>query len=114
MKQWIIAAAVAGTLIFSGNVLAATMQDLIYQGKTANDMALFHGTKHLERGLKCADCHNKDIFPQKKFGAEKITMKSIAAGKHCGACHNGSRAFSVTGNCNRCHPIKSADMVIYD
>jgi len=96
------------------SVFAASMKDLLYQGTTANDMALFHGDKHLNRGIKCKDCHNKDIFPEKKFGAAKITMKTIAAGKHCGACHNGKQAFSVTGKCNVCHPNKSGDMIIYD
>jgi c(7)-type cytochrome triheme protein len=115
MKRFFMAGVVAtGIAMTAVGGLAASMQDLIYQGTTANDMAIFHGKKHLERGIKCAECHNKDVFPEKKFGSVKITMKTIAQGKHCGVCHNGKRAFGVTGNCNRCHPIKSGDMVIYD
>lgn len=115
MKKFIVAAMVMmGIVMTAAGVFGAAMQDLLYQGTTANDMAIFHGEKHLKQGLKCADCHNRDIFPEKKFGAAKITMKTIAQGKHCGACHNGKRAFGITGTCNRCHPIKSPDMVIYD
>ena len=101
-------------LTISLPVFGASMRDLLYQGTTSKDMALFHGDQHLKKGLTCNDCHNKDIFPVKKFGAAKITMKSIAQGKHCGACHNGVRAFAVTGKCNLCHPNKTADMVVYD
>ena len=114
MKRLILAGVVAAIMMTAAGGFGATMQDLIYQGATANDMAIFHGKGHLERGIKCAECHNKDVFPEKKFGAVKITMKTIAQGKHCGVCHNVKRAFGVTGNCSRCHPIKSGDMVIYD
>lgn len=115
MKRMVVAVvAVAGVMLTVVGGFGATMRDLMYQGTSGNDMALFHGDKHLKKGLTCKDCHNEKIFPQKKFGAAKITMKTIAAGKHCGACHDGRRAFGITGNCNRCHPNKSADMVIYD
>jgi c(7)-type cytochrome triheme protein len=30
-------------------------------------------------------------------------MEEIYAGRLCGVCHNGKRAFSPAGNCNRCH-----------
>lgn len=106
----------AGTLVLAIATASygASMHDLLYQGANGNDMAIFHAKKHAEKGLVCKDCHNKDIFPAKKFGSAKITMKTIAAGKHCGTCHNGVKAFSVTGKCNLCHPQKSADMVVYD
>lgn len=103
-----------GMLMIAVNGHSASMRDLLYQGTSGNDMAIFHADKHLKQGLKCTDCHNKDIFPEKKFGAAKITMKSIAAGKHCGFCHNGQKAFGITGKCNMCHPKKSGDMTVYD
>jgi c(7)-type cytochrome triheme protein len=30
-------------------------------------------------------------------------MEQVAEGESCGTCHNGKRAFSVTGNCKMCH-----------
>ena len=76
MKRFIMAGVVAGIMMTAAGGFGATMQDLIYQGATANDMAIFHGKGHLERGIKCAECHNKDVFPEKKFGAVKVTMKT--------------------------------------
>ncbi|MDX1581818.1 MAG: cytochrome c3 family protein [Alphaproteobacteria bacterium] len=38
-----------------------------------------------------------------KQGETEITMEAIYAGRLCGVCHNGQRAFDAKGNCNRCH-----------
>ncbi len=61
---------------------------------------IFDGKKHADKGLKCNDCHPK-LFQMKK-GAQKITMKDINAGKFCGACHNGQKAFKPVF-CKKCH-----------
>lgn len=49
----------------------------------------------------CNDCHTK-LF-EFKAGAKHNTMADMNAGKSCGACHNGDRAFSVKGGCYKCH-----------
>jgi c(7)-type cytochrome triheme protein len=38
-------------------------------------------------------------------GGVALTMDKMAAGKFCGACHNGKRAFSVMDGdkCATCH-----------
>jgi len=64
---------------------------------------VFDGKVHKDAGLVCKDCHNKDMFPAMKQGTVKITMQEIYAGRLCGVCHNGQRAFGTKGNCNRCH-----------
>lgn len=64
---------------------------------------IFSGEEHQEAGIKCMECHNKDMFPKMKKGTVHITMEQIYAGKLCGACHNGTRAFDAKANCNRCH-----------
>jgi c(7)-type cytochrome triheme protein len=51
--------------------------------------------------FSCKDCHTK-IFPF-KAGAKHYTMAEMASGKSCGACHNGKEAFTVAGDCNKCH-----------
>jgi len=61
---------------------------------------VFDGKKHADAGLKCNDCHTA-IFPMKK-GAVKITMADINAGKACGTCHNGEKAFKAS-ECAKCH-----------
>lgn len=51
--------------------------------------------------FKCPDCHTK-VFPY-KAGALKATMASMESGKSCGSCHNGNDAFTVAGECDKCH-----------
>jgi c(7)-type cytochrome triheme protein len=64
---------------------------------------VFNGTIHADQGLKCMDCHTK-IFPMKKT-TEELKMSEMNAGKYCGACHNGKKAFSTNNpaDCSKCH-----------
>ena len=61
--------------------------------------AEFRHEKHMS--FACNDCH-ASIFAMKK-GGNKVTMSAIYAGKFCGACHNGKKAFSAD-DCGKCHP----------
>jgi c(7)-type cytochrome triheme protein len=63
----------------------------------------FSGTTHADKGLKCTDCHPK-IFPMKKTTGE-LKMSDLNAGKYCGECHNGKKAFVTNNpaNCSKCH-----------
>jgi c(7)-type cytochrome triheme protein len=40
-----------------------------------------------------------------KKGADKMTMADMNAGKFCGECHNGTKAFKTDdpANCAKCH-----------
>ncbi|PLY01896.1 MAG: cytochrome C [Desulfuromonas sp.] len=71
--------------------------------KSSMGNVTFSGEVHAGAGMKCKECHNKNTFPKMKQGTVTITMDEIYAGKLCGICHNGQRAFSAKGNCNRCH-----------
>jgi len=78
-------------------------------GKTAEfedgsaGKVMFSGSVHAEKGLKCMDCHPK-IFPMKKT-TEQLKMSDLNAGKYCGECHNGKKAFSTSdqADCSKCH-----------
>ncbi len=59
---------------------------------------IFSGDAH--KGAKCNECHPA-IFKMKK-GADVMTMKDMEAGKFCGTCHNGTKAFAVK-ECAKCH-----------
>ncbi|MFI5338800.1 MAG: cytochrome c3 family protein [Candidatus Methylomirabilales bacterium] len=48
---------------------------------------------HLARGPTCSNCH-PTLFKMQPGGLS-LTMDKMAAGKFCGACHNGKKAFSV-------------------
>ncbi|ACM20524.1 cytochrome c, 27 heme-binding sites [Geotalea daltonii FRC-32] len=54
----------------------------------------------------CNDCHTKLFIPGK--GNRRVSMPEMEKGKSCGACHDSSTAFTVTGSCNKCHNVTKA------
>lgn len=76
--------------------------NITYKVEVGGDATFSHAF-HLE-AYKCADCHTK-TFPY-KAGTKKATMNDMEEGKSCGACHNGKDAFSVAGDCIKCHNMK--------
>ena len=98
--------AIAAALIVS---LAAAQAMAVSAGKTVEwqtsmGKVTFKGDDHAGKGLKCNECHSK-IFKMKK-GSTEMKMADINAGKYCGECHNGKRAFAPAGNCAKCHHKK--------
>ncbi|MCD6525393.1 MAG: cytochrome C [Desulfuromonas sp.] len=72
--------------------------------KAKMGVVTFDGTLHNSVAKKgCRECHNAGTFPQMKQGTVTITMENIYAGRQCGICHNGQRAFAAKGNCKKCH-----------
>jgi len=53
----------------------------------------------------CSDCHYA-LIPLEK-NRRPVTMKEMEGGKSCGGCHDDKTAFSVTGSCGRCHPVRT-------
>ena len=95
--------AIAAALIV---VLAAAQAMAVSAGKsvewkTSMGKVTFKGDDHAGKGIKCTECHSK-IFKM-KHGATEMKMADINAGKYCGECHNGKRAFKPAGNCAKCH-----------
>jgi len=54
--------------------------------------------------FRCKVCHS-DLGFKFKAGGNQINMLKIIDGQYCGACHNGSVAWSVE-NCDLCHSGK--------
>lgn len=52
-------------------------------------------------GQTCQACHPKLYVNVKQH--KVVPMKAMRTGASCGACHNGTKAFSVKGNCAKCH-----------
>ncbi len=75
-------------------------KDIVF--KTDAGDATFSHDFHLGM-FKCADCHTK-IFPY-ATGGKQVPMADMETGKSCGACHNGKDAFSVKGDCGKCHKM---------
>jgi len=63
---------------------------------------VFSHAAHVEGvGLGCQACHPKLFITVKQH--KGATMKGMQQGASCGACHNGTKAFSVKGACAKCH-----------
>ena len=87
-----------------GNVMAVPPGKTL-QFSSPMGTVTFSGKAHADAGLKCADCHIKPKLFQLKKGGDKITMAAINEGKFCGACHNGTKAFTTksAADCKKCH-----------
>jgi c(7)-type cytochrome triheme protein len=51
----------------------------------------------------CSECHPGLFLPGE--GNRHFTMEEMAGGEACGACHDGSTAFTVEDNCDSCHQM---------
>jgi len=67
----------------------------------------FEGKEHAKEGHGCKDCH-PGLFTM-KYGTAAMTMAALDSGQFCGACHNGTAAFSTKDpkECHECHKDKS-------
>lgn len=78
--------------------------DIIYT-KPLKAVLFSHKVHAEEMGFSCEACH-EGIFEMSALSVqekEDFTMDSLYKGKYCGACHNGSMAFSSDSQCARCH-----------
>jgi len=90
-------------LLITGTAWAVAPGTVIEFNNSPMGKVIFDGKLHQEAGNICKDCHNQEMFPKMKQGTVQITMEEIYAGRLCGVCHNGKRAFAPAGNCDRCH-----------
>ncbi len=95
--------AVSMLLVASSFALAVPGGKVLEYKNSPMGTVKFDGELHKKAGATCKECHTDGMFPQKKQGAVKISMEQIYAGKLCGACHNGKKAFEAKANCQRCH-----------
>jgi c(7)-type cytochrome triheme protein len=88
------------SIAFVGTALAVPAGKTL-EFPSAMGKVVFDGKIHADKGFKCGDCHTK-IFPMKQT---TLTMDEINAGRECGACHNGEKAFKASdpANCAKCH-----------
>ena len=98
MKKALLVA-LAG-LSFAASAVAQAPADIVYANAAIGNTTFSHAAHTDGKGLACTDCHTA-IFQMAK-NATKITMADMNAGKNCGTCHNGTKAFAAT-DCARCH-----------
>jgi c(7)-type cytochrome triheme protein len=100
MKKTFLTAAAFFVVLAATQAMAVSPGNIV-EWKSTNGTVTFKGDDHAGKGMKCNECHSK-IFRMKK-GSTKMKMADIYAGKFCGVCHNGQRAFKPAGNCAKCH-----------
>jgi c(7)-type cytochrome triheme protein len=102
MKKTVLAVVILVIVAFVGSALAVPPGKTVEFAGGSAGKVVFDGKVHADKGLKCNDCHTK-IFPMKKGG--KYTMAEMNAGKQCGECHNGTKAFKTSdaATCAKCH-----------
>ena len=81
------------------------VEDIVYQDERVG-MIIYPHSAHITQ-FTCYECHPKRFKAVK--GMNRATMRDMEGGKSCGACHNGTKAFSVKGDCTTCH-TKAADI----
>ena len=103
MRSSVVAVTAVLYLIATGSAGAVGPGKNVEYAGSPQGVVLFDGTTHKDAGLTCSDCHNPAMFPAMKKGTVKITMNDLYAGKYCGRCHDGNKAFLIKDNCTRCH-----------
>jgi c(7)-type cytochrome triheme protein len=102
MKTFTFVLVCCVAVMFVGSALAVAPDKKIeYAGGTLGKV-VFDGKTHSK--TKCNECHvSPKIWPMKK-GA-KLTQADHVAGKSCGSCHDGKKAFDVAAKdgCGKCH-----------
>ncbi len=101
MKKLFLVTLALLVLVVMASPVFAVAPGKTVEYKLASGNVVFDGTVHSK--IKCNECHAA-LFKMKK-GANPATMKDMEAGKSCGACHNGTKAFNQKdeANCGKCH-----------
>ena len=101
-----VAAVLCTLVIPAGNASAVGPDKTITWAGGGKGKVLFDGRKHAGKGYVCKDCH-PGLFSM-KYATAKITHAELKQGRHCGACHNGTLAFSTVdqAKCFACHQGK--------
>lgn len=102
MKSAAIFSVLLAVVLWMGSAIAVPPGKSIEFAGGALGKVTLDGKTHAEKA-KCPDCHPK-VFQMKK-GATKFKMADINAGKACGVCHDGKKAFKANdpANCTKCH-----------
>ena len=75
--------------------------DVLYPLKKGGNVTFSHENHVAGVGLSCTACHPTPYVTSKRHS--HTTMADMQKGKSCGLCHDGKQAFSVKGDCQKCH-----------
>ena len=109
-RRWMIVTIII-VVALPSVLYARWIKDKVYLQTDAVGKVEFSHYTHMEMesvGKNCPTCHN-EVFHIVTKKNNPVSMDEMADGKSCGFCHNGSKAFNVTGDCTTCH----ADDILY-
>jgi len=101
MAKWTASVILIGGMLWAGSAPAMVGGGDITMKSKGGDVVFSHNQHVSVAGLGCKECHTKLYLDTRKH--KKVTMKAMQKGKSCGACHDGKKAFSVKGDCAKCH-----------
>jgi c(7)-type cytochrome triheme protein len=104
MRSTIILLVLIVAIAFVGSAMAVGPGKIVEYAGGGAGIVIFNGSTHgTAQGMKCPDCHPK-LFEMKK-GAFKMIKEDHGKETGCGACHNGTKAFSQSDEtgCGKCH-----------
>lgn len=110
LRLWGMVAVPALAIVLTAALAYTQMpvpEDLKYTQTKDQTPVTFSHKKHQAKNPECTVCHVQ-IFQMKKGATTEgkpIMVADLLAGKYCGACHNGQKAFPIT-DCVKCHPAK--------
>lgn len=96
-----LALAAVPVLLFGGVAFAVVGGGTIIMNNEGGETTFSHEAHVQGAGLQCQECHARLYTNVKQHTS--VTMKAMEQGASCGACHNGTTAFSVKENCESCH-----------
>ena len=106
LSRWLLLLAVLASGLAGVQLARAEFGDVVinnYSDPAGMRPAVFPHWFHRIR-FSCKVCH-ADLGFKFKAGGNEINMVKIIDGQYCGACHNGTIAWSVD-NCDLCHSAK--------
>lgn len=108
MKQSLWSGILIVMLAPSFSVAATGGGDVIFPIEGMPTVVFSHDDHVVKAKQKCSDCHYALYTNHAQHKA--VGMSGMRQGKSCGACHNGTRAFSVAirQHCEKCHQSKAS------
>ena len=104
IRRWMILAVIL-LVALPSLLYGRWIQDKVYLQTDSVGKVEFSHYNHLAQksiGKNCPTCHN-EVFHIVTKKNPVFTMAQMEEGQACGSCHNGKKAFSVSGDCTTCH-----------
>jgi len=103
MKRWFWSVIAASLLALSYAWAATGGGDIIFDIEGMPSVVFSHDSHVGAAKKKCSECHYAIYTNHSQHKA--VGMAAMRAGKSCGACHDGKKAFGVATSkyCDKCH-----------